>query len=187
MARQAALNATGAALLGLLRDGPLSGYALARRAADELGDYWTVTRSQVYRELAAMAASGLVAAEETGPRDRRPYRLTGEGRGALRAWLHSEPGADVVRIPFLLRLAFLDELAPERLRDMAVTKRAEHAARLVRYRELERAALEARVEDRHLVTLRFGIRYEQAVLAWFDEDLAPAVPPADRSPVPSPP
>jgi DNA-binding PadR family transcriptional regulator len=167
------VNATGAALLGLLRDGPLSGYALAQAAAQTLGDFWTVTRSQVYRELAAMAADGLVQAEQTGPRDRRPYRLTDEGRAAFSAWLHDEPGPDVVRIPLLLRLAFVDALDPEHLAGLSATQREAHARQLAGYREAEAAALAAGAPPGSLVTLRFGIRYETAVLAWFDEDLGP--------------
>ncbi len=171
------VNATAAALLGLLRDGPLSGYALSQRATDVLGDFWSVTRSQVYRELSAMAADGLVEAEESGARDRRPYRLTGSGREAFRAWLHDEPGPDTVRIPLLLRLAFVDELDPARLVQLAEAQRAQHARTLAGYREVEAAAVAAGAPDRSLVTLRFGIRYETAVLAWFDEDLRGAAAP----------
>lgn len=165
------VNATGAALLGLLRDGPQSGYALAHAAADALGDFWTVTRSQVYRELAAMAADGLVQAEQAGARDRRPYRLTDAGRAAFATWLHDDPGPDTVRIPLLLRLAFIDALDPARLVGLAATQREAHARQLAHYREVEAAALAAGAPTGSLVTLRFGIRYETAVLAWFDEDL----------------
>ena len=166
------VNATAAALLGLLRDRPESGYALAQRAEAELGDYWTVTRSQVYRELAALAERGLVTVKETGARSRREHALTDAGRAAFQAWLHSDCGADVVRIPLLLRLAFADALPPERLRTLVAEQRAVHAERLARYRDLEQAARAAGGNERDLITLRFGIHYEQAALRWFDEDVA---------------
>lgn len=165
------VNATAAALLGLLREGAESGYALAQRAEVELGDYWTVTRSQVYRELADLAARGLVTVGESGARSRREHALTVAGRAAFASWLESDPGADVVRIPLLLRLAFADAVPPERLRTLVNTQRAAHAERLAQYQELEAAGLAAGGSDRDLVTLRFGLRYEQAVLRWFDEDL----------------
>ncbi|HWH30883.1 MAG TPA: helix-turn-helix transcriptional regulator [Mycobacteriales bacterium] len=168
-----AVNATAAALLGLLRDGAASGYELAQRATAELGDFWTVTRSQVYRELTGLADQGLVEVGQTGARSRREHRLTASGRVAFREWLAAEPGADVVRIPLLLRLAFADELDPARLRELVSTQRAAHAERLARYRELEAAALATGGTDRDLVTLRFGLRYEEAVLRWFDEELGP--------------
>lgn len=172
------VNATAAALLGLLRDGPQSGYALARTATQVLGDFWTVTRSQVYRELTAMAAGGLVTAGEPGARDRRPYELTEAGRSAFTAWLHADPGPDVVRIPLLLRLAFVDELAPQRLGDLARAQREQHAARLAGYRAVERELVADGAPPERLVVLRFGLRYEAAVLAWFDEALAGLLPPS---------
>lgn len=168
----AEVNATAAALLGLLRDGAATGYELARRAQEELGDFWTVTRSQVYRELTAMSQRGLVQPQEAGPRDRRPYTLSDTGRKAFLAWLHEEPGSDVVRIPLLLRLAFADALDPRRLAEFAAAQRAQHAERLKRYHALEDVAVEQGARDRDLVTLRFGLRYEQAALQWFDHDLS---------------
>lgn len=162
------VNATAAALLGLLRDGPATGHALSTRAAAELGDFWTVTRSQVYRELSAMSALGLVTPGTTGARDARPYTLTGPGRAAFKTWLHDEPGPDVVRIPLLLRLAFADELEPARLTELVSVQRAQHSARLASYEATERAALAADARDDQLRTLRFGLAYERAVLGWFD-------------------
>ena len=166
------VNATAAALLGMLRGGAATGYELAARAEEELGDFWTVTRSQVYRELTGMSERGLVQPQQPGPRDRRPYQLTDAGRAAFSVWLHQEPGSDVVRIPLLLRLAFADAIEPSRLAELTAAQRAQHAERLQRYREVERAALQHGASDRDLVTLRFGLRYEQAVLEWFDRDLS---------------
>ena len=163
------MNATAAALLGLLRDGPATGYALFGRASSELGDFWTITRSQVYRELGAMAEAGLVQAGESGARDARPYVLTERGREAFTTWLHDEPGPDVVRIPLLLRLAFPDDLRPDRRRELVAAQRATHAARLASYEQTEAALLAAGASGAQLATLRFGLAYERAVLGWFDQ------------------
>ena len=162
------VNATAAALLGLLRDGPQTGYALAQRAQSELGEFWTVTRSQVYRELSAMAERGLVAVGTAGARDARPFSLTDDGRAAFDDWLHSDLGSDVVRIPLLLRLAFVDALQPERLRELVEGQRASHAARLAEYERIDREARAAGATERDLTTLSFGLAYERAVVAWFD-------------------
>ena len=165
------LNATAAALLGLLRHGPLTGYQLARTGAEIYGDFWSMTRSQVYRELAAMDTAGLVVAQETGVRDKRPYAITQAGRQAFVTWLHSDLGPDVVRIPLLLRLAFPADLSPVRRDQLVQAQRAEHAERLATYEQVERDLVEGGATVEQLATLRFGLRYERAVLAWFDEDL----------------
>src|SRR2546429_256493 len=46
-----ALNATAASLLGFLRAGPMTGWDLDQRVKLSIGNFWNVTRSQIYREL----------------------------------------------------------------------------------------------------------------------------------------
>ena len=81
------LNATAASLLGFLHERPMSGYELAATAAAVIGDFWTLTQSQVYRELTWMADDGLVTAGERGTRDRRPFAITEAGRDAFAQWV----------------------------------------------------------------------------------------------------
>ncbi len=163
------LNATSAALLGLLHDGPLTGWELIGRAQERIGEFWSLTPSQVYRELSTMAGRGLLTAGPTGPRDRKPYELTAAGRDAFAAWVAAPPGPDQVRIPLLLTIAFADHLPPARLAQLVAGQREVHAERLARYLEY-RAAL-AQLDDvpvARLATLEFGLRHEEAVLDWFD-------------------
>ena len=81
------LNATAASLLGFLVDGPKSGWDLVATAQRRIGDFWSLTQSQVYRELTAMAEAGLVEPGERGSRERRPYEITDAGRAAFAEWL----------------------------------------------------------------------------------------------------
>jgi DNA-binding PadR family transcriptional regulator len=162
-------NSTAAALLGLLLERPMTGWDLIAAAQERIGEFWTITQSQVYRELAAMAARGLVTAGPPGPRDRKPYEVTPAGRSAFADWLESGPGEDQVRIPLLLTIAFAGHLPTGRLAGIIDDRRAVHAERLERYlagRELLAAAGPG--EAARLATLEFGIRHEQAVLDWFD-------------------
>lgn len=163
------INATVGSLLGFLHEGPQSGWDLVATAQESIGDFWSLTRSQVYRELATMAALGLVEADEVGPRDRRAYRLTRAGRQAFRQWVNQMPGPEQIRYPLLLTLAFGRHLPAERLSSFVAVHRTVHAERLGRYLEEHAAATAAGATQRDLVTLDFGIRYEKAVLAWFDD------------------
>jgi DNA-binding PadR family transcriptional regulator len=54
------INPTAAALLGLLHEGPMTGGQLMAAAERRLGPYWSMTRSQVYRELPVLAEMGYV-------------------------------------------------------------------------------------------------------------------------------
>jgi DNA-binding PadR family transcriptional regulator len=163
------LNATAASLLGFLHYGPLSGWDLLVTARTVIGQFWTITPSQVYRELAAMERTGLIEAQQSGPRDRRPYELTGAGRAAFADWLSREPGPEQIRYPLLLTISFGAHLPPETLTRFIDSHRIAHAERLSEYEAAREAAHAAVDADRFaLATLEFGIRYERAVLEWFD-------------------
>lgn len=172
------LNATAASLLGFLHRGPMSGWDVVVTAEQIIGDFWSLTRSQVYRELAWMADAGLVEAGERGSRDRRPYRLTPAGRAAFAAWAAESPGPETIRFPLLLKISFGAHVPPGLLPGFVREHRAVHAARLAEY---EAAASESPDMDPFAkATLAFGIAYERAVLAWFDR-LPPEVRGGGRS------
>lgn len=161
------VNPTAASLLGFLHEGARSGYDLHRTAVDRIGPFWSVTRSQVYRELAAMASAGLVEAGQAGARDRRPYALTDAGREAFARWVARTAPPEQIRHPLLLQLAFARHLPPERLAAVVAEHRAAHTAQLARYRAEREQAVAAGARPVDLVTLEFGLRYEAAVVDWF--------------------
>ncbi len=157
------LNPTAASLLGFLHDGPSTGWQLFRLAKDRIGDFWSLTRSQVYRELSAMAQEGLVEAGETGARDQRPFSLTEAGRRAFGAWAREQPGPESIRFPLLLMVGFGRHVPPDRLAEYLQVHRVAHEVRLAGY-----LATPPLPDPHGQATLDFGIRYERAVLDWFD-------------------
>ncbi len=161
------LNATAASLLGFLHERPMTGWDLVATAQALIGDFWSLTRSQVYRELATMERNGLIRAGEIGARDKRPYELTDEGRASFAAWVEREPGQENIRYPLLLTLAFGKHVAPERLAAFLASHRQIHAARLEGYEAIASGAGDG-LDPYARATLDFGIRYERAVLDWFD-------------------
>jgi DNA-binding PadR family transcriptional regulator len=161
------LNATAAALLGLLHDGPMTGWDLVTTAQERIGNFWTLTQSQVYRELTRMTEAGLVTVGAPGPRDRKPYTITPAGRDAFTAWINQDPARDQVRVPLLLTIQFAGHLAPGRLREIIAAQRAHHTERLAEYRRAEKLLADSPDQATRLATLRFGIHHERAVLAWF--------------------
>jgi DNA-binding PadR family transcriptional regulator len=160
------LNATAASLLGFLHRGPMSGWDLVATAEQVIGDFWSLTRSQVYRELTWMADAGLIEAGERGSRDRRPYRLTPSGRAAFAAWAAEPPGAETIRFPLLLKISFGAHVPPGRLPGFVREHRQIHSARLAEYEAAAAGAVDA--DPFAKATLAFGIAYERAVLSWFD-------------------
>ncbi len=164
------LNATAASLLGFLHDGPMTGWDLAATAQTVLGNFWSLTSSQVYRELSTMAQAGLIAAGQRGPRDRQPYTLTGEGRSAFARWIDHEPGPEHIRFPLLLTIEFGRHLPAERLHAFVRHHRAIHARRLAQYQQVHQGALDSGHQDPYAIaTLQFGLAHERAALEWFEQ------------------
>ncbi len=164
------LNPTAASLLGLLHERPMTGWDLVTVAEQRIGNFWTLTRSQVYRELAAMATAELVEAGPPGPRERKPYTITDAGRAAFAEWIDREPALEQIRFPLLLTIMFAAHLPSDRLASIVATHRAVHAERLDRYEQHRTASGEDPTPDAfRLATLDFGLRYERAVLDWFDQ------------------
>jgi DNA-binding PadR family transcriptional regulator len=160
------LNPTAASLLGFLHSGPKTGWELAATVESSLGGFWNVTRSQVYRELRTLHASGLVEAREKGPRDRRPYAITEAGQSAFAEWISREPGEEVIRYPLLLGVFFAEHVAPERLTRFLRTHQLRHQRRLEMYEQIANHVGSS--ESGPALALRFGIEYERAVLRWFE-------------------
>ncbi|WP_028477788.1 PadR family transcriptional regulator [Nocardia sp. CNY236] len=158
------LNATAASLLGFLHEGPKSGWDLVSEAHRRIGDFWTITQSQVYRELAAMDASGLVTKGETGARERTPFHITTAGREAFREWVCRDPGRETIRAPLLLTLSFGEHLDRARLDGIVLANREIHQQRLTRYLAEDSDTLSVFAR----AARDFGIRHERAVLEWFD-------------------
>jgi DNA-binding PadR family transcriptional regulator len=158
------LNATQGSLLGFLHDGPQTGWDLLEAVGRGLSRFWNVTSSHVYRELKTLEARGLVEAGPPGPRDRRPYTLTGAGRAAFAAWIAQDPGPEQIRIPLLVTLWFGRHVPRDRLVAILEREQREHAARLAAYR---RVAASGEVTDPDVrAVVEFGIVYEDAFLTW---------------------
>jgi DNA-binding PadR family transcriptional regulator len=153
------LNATQGSLLGFLHDGPMSGWDLLHSG---LSRFWNVTPSHVYRELRVMEARGLVVAAETGPRDRRPFKITAAGKRAFKSWISEQPGPEQLRFPLLVTLWFGRHVEPGRLQAFMTASREEHADRLALYQALHPS-------DPHTgAVVAFGIAYEKAVIGWLE-------------------
>jgi PadR family transcriptional regulator, regulatory protein AphA len=99
------------ALLGLLEDGPASGYELTGRFERSLQKYaWTAQQSHIYPELKRLAVDGLITVADEGARGRRTYAITAAGHDELRRWLTSPIKQRAVRDEQVLRMCLLSAL-----------------------------------------------------------------------------
>lgn len=114
-------------ILGLLDAQPLSGYDLKKIIADSDLFYWSGNNNQIYNSLVSLHERGLVSVEtffqESLP-PRKVYSITPAGQDVLREWVRSDPAMPEIRDPFLIQLAWADQLDDEEL-DALLEKYAE--------------------------------------------------------------
>ncbi|HMO96336.1 MAG TPA: PadR family transcriptional regulator [Tepidiformaceae bacterium] len=111
------------AILGLLLEGPMHGYEMARHfEGHELTTACPIEQSSLYTYLRNVEGRELVRWEETrvGARPpRKMYSLTDAGERSVRAWLDSPVmRLREVRLDFLLKLYFLHRLDPDAEREL---------------------------------------------------------------------
>jgi DNA-binding PadR family transcriptional regulator len=160
------LNPTAATLLGFLHRGPMTGWDLAQMAEMVIGDFWNVSRSQVYRELRTLEGLQFVTASAAGSRERKPYTITDDGRTAFATFIQREPGPDLHRSPLLLMVFFGSHLDPTRRDRFLSIQQLRHEQALDEYLRIQ-ASLDPDEIDLANV-LQYAIFHEEAVLRWFE-------------------
>jgi DNA-binding PadR family transcriptional regulator len=158
------LNATSAALLGLLHDGPATGGELVSAAGERFGAFFSVTRSQVYRELPALAEAGLVRHGKQGPRSSQQYVITAAGKKAFKSWLTDEPGPDHLRSPLILRLVHADSLTNKQRANLVESARSKYNAEL----DAAKTAVKGAEGPYEKAVAEFGQAHTRAMLKLLD-------------------
>jgi DNA-binding PadR family transcriptional regulator len=162
------LNSTAAALLGLLHEGPMTGGELVVAAKERMEPFWSVTRSQVYRELPGLAEAGYVRPGKLGPRAAQPYAVTAAGKRAFRAWLAEAAGSDHSRNPLVLRIGFGAHHQPGAVAGLVADARTRHQESLAAHRARVNRLKKEGGDPFLLSTAEFGVAYERALLRWLD-------------------
>lgn len=161
-------------VLGMLRLGAKSGYAIKKATDISTRVFFPTSLAQVYPELARLEGDALVTRRNDphGGRARSAYELTDRGEEALLAWLRSERFAPTqFRDEGLLRLFFADALPHDdqialvrRMRD-----RAWAAERWMRAEVLPAAQALERTGVRHPHTVaRLGADTYGFLADWLD-------------------
>jgi len=134
-------------------------------AQRQLGAYWSMTRSQVYRELPALADAGYVKLGKPGARSSQPYAITPAGKRAFARWLSESPGREAIRNPVALRVAFGAHQSAPQLQQVYSQAVEYHNAALAEAREQAKEARKAG-DEFFAAALDFAVGYHRASLAW---------------------
>jgi DNA-binding PadR family transcriptional regulator len=162
--RATPVNATAAALLGLLHTGPMTGGQLVAAAGERFGSFFSVTRSQVYRELPALADAGLLKLGKVGVRASQQYAITAAGRRSFKGWLADDGGVDPVRSPLVLRLLHAEALTAKQRAMLVSTSREAYTERLA----AARTAAKGEPDPYRKAVADFTVAHTRAVLKLLD-------------------
>ena len=126
------ITTTAYAVLGLLAVGEASAYDLAQRMARSVGHVLPRAQSVVYEEPKRLAARGLVEVrkEARGRRSVAVYRITEDGRAALRSWLGEPPAFPQLDAEAVVKALFADQGTRAQLLDTLRTTREDAERRL---------------------------------------------------------
>ena len=161
------------ALLGLLANGPASGYDLERRFRDVLGIVWPASHPQIYTELNRLATAELVTVTDEGPRGRKEYSITPRGREAVHKWL-LEPVADrSFRNEALLRSFFASLLDEDERAESFAREGEYYRAMAAKYRRVGQRKADGEFGDdawvrSARVTIEAAVRVFTVLAEWAD-------------------
>jgi DNA-binding PadR family transcriptional regulator len=143
----------------------MTGGQLMAAAERRLGPYWSMTRSQVYRELPVLADLGFVRLGKPGPRSSQPYAITASGKRAFSRWLAEAPGRDALRNPVALRVAFGEQHSGGQLKELYTGASEYHAEAMAMAKEQAKEA-KKNGDAYGSAALEFAVAYHKAALTW---------------------
>lgn len=167
------------ALLGILSLCPGSGYDIKKFMEKSTSNFWNESYGQIYPILKQLVNEGFATShteKQEGKPERYVYTLTNKGQEELRNWLTEPIEQAVERNELLLKLFFgRQSTIPDNIKH--VQQYHELQARLLhKYQGIEENLRVHCATNSDLcyslITVRFGIRRCQALLAWCDETIA---------------
>jgi DNA-binding PadR family transcriptional regulator len=157
----------------LLSIAPMSGYDLFQAVERSVGRFWSISKSQVYAELARLEPDGLILATDVRQErlpDKRVFRLTEAGEEALDAWLaHGELEDPQFRVSFLLKVLFGHRRPPGDTAGLLRVVRDEAAGQAGQYAEFFELLSSVPDSGYARAAVLFGLRMAEAMASWAQE------------------
>lgn len=168
------VNKTRYAILGMLLDGPCSGYEIKALMNRSTVYFWREFDSTIYPMLKVLAKEGKAVATvvHIGKKKKEVFSITDAGRTEFRVWLESPTANESPRNEFLLKLFFIND---EREMIRLFEERLEKAEKT--YEEYRK--IEDRLEglgdypkkEIRLKSLRYGISQLTLEISWLKEGI----------------
>jgi PadR family transcriptional regulator, regulatory protein AphA len=165
-------NTSEFALLGLLSQGPSSGYDLRRKTEQQIGHFWSESFASIYPMLKRLLEGGFVErqqVEQTDKPDKWVYTITELGLVAFRNWLSEEIQPMPPRSILLMKVYFGSHTSNEELvkhiesyRTSLMDELGTNEQRIATIRQ----SADNTSSVYQLLTLSHSIHSTRAMLAW---------------------
>jgi DNA-binding PadR family transcriptional regulator len=165
-------------MLGLLLDGPATGYELAKRFDASVANFWHALPQQLYQELSRLEDEGLVAGEtvlQTSRPNKRVYGITDAGRDALASWIETPARIRSTKDDLLVKVYASDLRESEQIIRQLEESIAVREDKLAHYEGLRDLMFHGRTEEEFLATthragpylaLKRGLSFERNCIDW---------------------
>lgn len=167
------VNKTRYAILGMILEGPCSGYEIKSLMGRSTVYFWRESDSTIYPMLKVLAKEGKVLSKVVyvGKKKKEVFSITEAGREEFMAWFRSPTGSETPRNEFLLKLFFAsDQKGMLRL----FRERLEKAEKTYEeYKKIEERLLslaESPQQAIRLKALRYGIAHLELEIQWLRGD-----------------
>ena len=158
--------------LGMLTDGPASGYDLKKHFESSFGHFFAAGYGSIYPALNSLARDGLVECrhiQQDGKPDRKVYKITEAGRAHLLEALENPCPSHKVRSEFLATMCFSHLMSRQQIETVLQNRVKEAADYLQLFKEFETDRLDEWPAGARFV-LGFGQTMMETMRAYIEEN-----------------
>lgn len=163
-------------ILGLLTEGPMTGYDIKKIIDIRFSFFWNESYGQLYPMLKALTDEQLITADKSSEgRAKVTYAITAAGRLALKEWLAAPVEKETFRIELLLKMYFSGQTGTDVIKGHIQAYKETQLKQLTMLNGFEKELNSIADEhDNHRDVLRvvaFGQKAYNAYIEWCDETL----------------
>lgn len=168
------INKTRYAILGVLLEGPTSGYEIKSLMGRSTIYFWRESDSTIYPMLKVLAQEGKVIPETVyaGKKKKEIFSITEAGREEFKVWLESPTGSETPRNEFLLKLFFVtDRKEMTRLFEERLEKTK---GIYEEYKKIEKrleGITDSSQKSIRIKALRYGIALLESEIQWLTNEI----------------
>lgn len=167
------INKTRYAILGVLLEGPTSGYEIKSLMGRSTVYFWRESDSTIYPMLKVLAMEGKVLPKTVyvGKKKKEVFSITEAGRKEFKAWLESPTGSETPRNEFLLKLFFVtDRKEMTRLFQERLEKTEGIYEEYKKIEERLEGIADSLCKTIRLKALRYGIALLESEIQWLNAE-----------------